>query len=478
MVSRKSHPKSRNGCANCKKRRIKVMLFQFPALLCPILQSSSERQVLSLLTLSNLYHFQCDEVRPRCSNCEKHSITCDFSSHAPKSASTSSPQDHQHRGSDAKSGLSVQGSSTEHSPALLQSQQSLFDGPRSQLPTLQMPDLELLHHFTTETCYTLSDRPESHDLWRVTVPQVAFQHDFLMRGIFAIAALHLRCLRPDKQNYWGHVAAKQQDAALSSFRKIMARMDESNCDAFLALSSLIVVYGFESPKSSDSLGMFNYNGQDSDEWLPLIRGVNSIIMSVWPWIKNGRLNGLLHDHVQEPPRTELPGVLSEQLSHLEEMCDRASGGPEAIKAYKAALATLRECFVRMNNRPPYECEISIAFLWPVLIPQEYITMLNEKRPEALILLAHYCVILHHLDDYWWMRGWAMHIINNIHRELDDNWLYFIQWPTNAVSLNQKILTDGTLQNPISGNRVSNNFDTAIDSALSIPKEQLTAENDR
>ena len=115
----------------------------------------------------------------------------------------------------------------------------------------------------------------------------------------------------------------------------MTHMDESNCDAFLALSSLIVVYGFESPKSSDSLGMFNYKGQDSDEWLPLIRGVNSIIISVWPWIKNGRLNGLLHDHIQEPPQTDLPGVLKEQLSHLENMCDRASGGPEAIKAYTA-----------------------------------------------------------------------------------------------------------------------------------------------
>ena len=29
MVSRKSHPKSRNGCANCKKRRIKVKPFHF-----------------------------------------------------------------------------------------------------------------------------------------------------------------------------------------------------------------------------------------------------------------------------------------------------------------------------------------------------------------------------------------------------------------------------------------------------------------
>ncbi|KAL9137357.1 MAG: hypothetical protein Q9175_001429 [Cornicularia normoerica] len=443
MVSRKSHPKSRNGCANCKKRRIK-----------------------------------CDEVRPRCSNCEKHSISCDFSSHGPKSASTSSPQEHRHRNSDAKSIPSMQGSSTDHSPALLLSQQSLFDGPRSQQSPLQMVELELLHHFTTETCYTLSDRSESHELWRVTVPQVAFQYDFLMRGILAISALHLSFLRPERQTYWGHVAAKQQDSALSSFRKIMTNMDESNCDAFFALSSLIVVYGFESPKNSDSLGMFNYNGQDSDEWLPLIRGVNSIIISVWPWIKNGRLNGLLHDHIQEPPQTELPSVLSEQLTHLENMCDGASGGPEAVNAYKAALESLRASFVRMNNRPTYECEVSIAFLWPVMIPQEFITMLNEKRPEALVLLAHYCVILHHLNDYWWMRGWAMHIINNIHRELDENWLYFIQWPTSVISVDQKVLTNGTLQNPISGNRLCSNFNTAIDSSLNIPNEQLKAEIDR
>ena len=432
---------------------------------------------MSLLTLFDLCFYQCDEVRPRCSNCEKHSVTCDFSS-ATSSASTASPQDRRHRSSDAKSVPSMQGSSTDNSPALLQSQQSLFDGPRSQLPPLHMVELELLHHFTTETCYTLSDRPESHELWRVIVPQVAFQHDFLMRGIMAVSALHLGCLRPDRQTYWGHVAAKQQDAALSSFRKIMTNMDQSNCDAFLALSSLIVVYGFESPKNSDSLGMFNYKGQDSDEWLPLIRGVNSIIMSVWPWIKNGRLSGLLHDHVQEPPRTELPSVLSEQLTHLETMCDRASGGPEAVSAYKAALETLRLSFVRMNNRPAYECEVSIAFLWPVMLPQDYITMLNERRPEALVLLAHYCVILRHLDDYWWMRGWATHIVENIQRELDENWLYFIQWPTNVIAIDQKVLTNGTLQNPISGNRVSSNFNTAIDSSLSIPNEQLEAEKGR
>ncbi|MCJ1274391.1 hypothetical protein MMC21_002187 [Puttea exsequens] len=279
-------------------------------------------------------------------------------------------------------------------------------------------------------------------------------------------------LRPEKQSYYSRVAIKQQDAALGTFRAIMSNMDESNCDAFFALSSLIVVYGFDSPKSSDSLGMFSYNGQDSDEWLPLIRGVNSILQTVWPWIKNGRLSGLLHDHQQEPPQKQLPDVLDEQLSHLEKLCENSTDGEEPMKAYKSTVSVLRTCFIRMNNRPPYECEVSIAFLWPVLVPSEFMKLLNSRRPIALVILAHYCVILHHLDDYWWTRGWAMHIIRNIHRELEDEWRCWIQWPSSVITVDEKVLTDGKLPNPISGSRVSNNFHTAIDQSLEIPSEEL------
>ena len=365
------------------------------------------------------------------------------------------------------------GSSADASPALPNSH---FEGAGLQLPPLQLGDLELLHHFTTETCFTLSDRKSSHELWRINAPQVAFNHDCLMRGILAISALHLSWLRPDKKDYFSHVAVRQQDAALGSFRAMMGRMDQSNCDAFFGLSSLIVVYGFAAPKASDSLGLFSYSGDDSDEWLPLIRGVNSILQNVWPYVKQGRLSGLLHDHQQEPPQLDMPSILKEQLLHLETLCEHASEGPEAIATYKQALEALRTCFVRMNNRPLYECEVSIAFLWPVMIPQEYITFLNMRKPEALIILAHYCIILHHLDYYWWMRGWAMHIMDNIQHELGDDLRPWIQWPSSVITVDEKVLTNGTLQNPISGagNRVSSDFPTAIDRALEIPNEEVKA----
>ena len=333
-----------------------------------------------------------------------------------------------------------------------------------------MDELELLHHFTTETCYTLSDRPESHELWRVTVPQIAFHHDFLMRGILAISALHFSSLRPMKHEHYAHIGVQQQDAALSSFRPIMQGMDNTNCDASFAMSSLIVVYGFESPKVSDSLGMFSYNGEHSDEWLPLIRGVNSILQSLWPCVKCGRLSGLLHDQAGESG-TDLPSVLLEQLANLERLCESITDDEADAVACKSALGQLRQCFVRINNKSRYECEVSLAFMWPVMIPQHFLTLLQRRIPKALIILAHYCVILHHLDGYWWMRGWAAHILHNIQRELDDRWQYWIQWPSNAVNVEEKVLTNGLPQNPIQGNRVSNNFDTAIDQQLVVSEEK-------
>ena len=336
-----------------------------------------------------------------------------------------------------------------------------------------MENLELFHHFTTVTCATLSDRPASHQLWRIEAPQVALQHDFFMRGILAISALHLAWLRPDKQDHFSHVAARQQDAALSTFRSIMSSIGESNCDAFFGLSSLIVVYGFASPKASDSLGMFNYSGQDSDEWLPLIRGVNSILQSVWRWVKNGRLSGLLHDHAQEPPKTDLPAVLKDQLANLENMVENAGEGQEAMNAYTQALNNLRMCFIRINNRPAYECEVSIAFLWPVLVSQEYISLVNMRKPQALIILAHYSVILHHLDEYWWMRGWAKHIIDSIDHELNDDWRYWITWPQQVLAVDEKILTNGALQNTITGNQGDSDFDTAIDHSIAMSQEMST-----
>ena len=294
-----------------------------------------------------------------------------------------------------------------------------------------MGDLELLHHFTTETCFTLSNQPHSHRLWQVAVPQEAFHHDFLMRGILAVAALHLSCLRPEKQEEYRRAAVQHQDLALSSFRLVMPAITQSNSNAFFAFSSLVVVFAFAAPRASNSLP-FTDASQEPAEWLPLIQGVHSILMTVWPWIKNGSLSGLLPDGIDAPCARDLVEDANNQFAQLSRLCENAPYEPDILDAYSEAIRGLRACYVKLYAKNSSECEVSIAFLWPVMISQKFNLMLNSRAPEALIILAHYCVILHHLDGYWWKKGWAGHLMANICRELNESWHSWIRWPAGLI----------------------------------------------
>lgn len=304
-----------------------------------------------------------------------------------------------------------------------------------------MGDLELLHQFATETCYTTSNRSESHELWRITVPKEGFHHDFLMRGILAIAALHLSHLRPDKAADYQNIAHSHQDKALSMFQTAMTNMNETNCHAFFALSSLIVVYAFASPRRPGTLA-FTDDSQDSEgevSWLPLIRGVNSILQQVFGWVENGPLRGLLQPGIINTADTRLPKPAAHQLKQLAGLCETAAGGEEAVEAYQEAVKALQKCYAKIFTRASVECEVATAFTWPVEVPDKFMLLLNDRAPEALVILAHYCVVLHHLDDYWWMKGWAGHIMGNIYSELGDSWRDWIQWPSETISRNERCL---------------------------------------
>lgn len=380
--------------------------------------------VLFDVAFTNFIPKKCDELAPSCSNCIKHSITCDFSLKTPNTVPSAPPR-------------IIPQTPESQSPGFTPGKRSInftnsHVGIRGPHPLdLRMGDLELLHYFTTETCFTLSNQPRSHRLWQVAVPQEAFHHDFLMRGILAVAALHLSCLRPEKQDDYRRVAVQHQDLALSTFRSIMPAISQSNSNAFFAFSSLIVVLALAAPRTPNSLA-FTETSQEPAEWLPLIRGVHSVLMSVWPWIQNGSLGGLLPDGLDVLSSRGLAETANDRFIQLSRLCENASGEQDVLEAYSETIQGLRACYVKLYAKNLNECEVSIAFLWPAMIPRKFNMMLHSRAPEALIILAHYCVILQHLEGYWWKKGWIGHLMASIYRELDQSWHSWIQWPTSLI----------------------------------------------
>lgn len=55
-------------------------------------------------------------------------------------------------------------------------------------------------------------------------------------------------------------------------------------------------------------------------------------------------------------------------------------------------------------------------------------MLAASHPGALVLLAHYCVLLMNIEDQWYFRGRATRMIQVIKQRLAPNWHQFIEKP--------------------------------------------------
>ncbi|KAH8831373.1 hypothetical protein DL96DRAFT_1587544 [Flagelloscypha sp. PMI_526] len=129
---KRSHTKSKLGCLTCKKRRVK-----------------------------------CDQTNfPNCKNCSNRKIECDWPPlYAPLNEDENS----------LKSGPIMQPSFTQG---------------------LEGDDLELLHHFTTSTVLSLTDIsgiefPEVLEIYQRQAPRLGLAHPALMHSILSFSALHL-----------------------------------------------------------------------------------------------------------------------------------------------------------------------------------------------------------------------------------------------------------------------------------------------
>jgi len=57
--------------------------------------------------------------------------------------------------------------------------------------------------------------------------------------------------------------------------------------------------------------------------------------------------------------------------------------------------------------------INLVLMWAVMIPEEYIHLLQRHKPLALVISANFCFVLHHFRHVWWLNGWSMRVLRTI-----------------------------------------------------------------
>lgn len=389
---------------------------------------------------------QCDETKPACAKCTNHSIECDFlTAEAKSSLSPASSESHPVSSNTRfRFKPSKYQSSKRSSSATSTRQTSQEIVPKSEpavpeLPqqeTLSFDDLRLFHHFVTETYHTLADQSTDRNrVWQSRIPEWGFSTPSIFHLMLAMAALHKGHLNPEHRDQYVVQADAHFTFGIRSVSAILSRLNAENCQLIYMSAVLICfVYFAHGPKPGEYL-VFSQTGKA--EWLVLMRGVRSILMSHHDRIFSGVME-IQHDPTIQGVSPSLQDELREHLSRIEsvQLFIRAQVAAGNCEIYLGALDNLKEMFEEayqiLSAGKDGTCFMSVVVGWIYRRPEEFICLLEGRDPYSLVILAYWCVLLKFMGSSWMMIGWDRHVIGGIQECLTSEFHPYIEWPVSLI----------------------------------------------
>lgn len=282
-------------------------------------------------------------------------------------------------------------------------------------------------------------------MFKTAVMELSFKYPFLLHEMLSLAALHIAHSRPGRRNFYLLAADSHTTTGLSLFqREISREVNETNCHACFAFSTML----FTQAWASQDLSKPNYLffpptegiAEGQVQWVKLIRGTHTILEGKWGVLAQGPLAGLFTgwgalDENRDDPVTE------EEEWHLRELREAWSTSARTQEQKDILDGALRK-LQRVMSMLSHHHEIGkhpIIMSWFSTISNEYIKMLEQRMPEAVLIAVYYCIPLRLLDTAWWMNGKARNLLETLLGVLGERWTRWTKWPREKVMQEDMLL---------------------------------------
>jgi hypothetical protein len=263
----------------------------------------------------------------------------------------------------------------------------------------------------------LATTRELHSLWRVRIPELAFEHHFLLQLILAVSALH-SYREPHSGLCNVNYALQLYEASLKQSSFALSRISSANCEALYAFSVLALVFEFGALHTRESI-LLNRDGSLA-HWIVNTRGVHAIISSSWHTLTSGILKPMLQTSFLETGPAGIEARLQELESHIQkEFADGTAG------VYLHTLSELKT-WSRLVNLGFYG--------WLCHFTNDYSDLLSQKDPYALIIFGYACVILKLGEPAYWIDTCPEKLIREIYKHLNTSLRIWLHWPMSELGL--------------------------------------------
>ncbi|KAH8824015.1 hypothetical protein DL96DRAFT_244757 [Flagelloscypha sp. PMI_526] len=415
MAPIRSHNKSRRGCRTCKKRKVK-----------------------------------CDETGfPICRNCKNRGIACDWPANL--APSSDSPP-------------SLDEASTSDFTQAMSSSPPLETGSNSvSLPisiglsthTFDMASMELLHHWTTETCQWIIDGDQAlHHLnaFQITVPKMAVAYPSLMHALLSIASMHIHSLGRTyaagfgpPRDYYSlalYHRKRSEEQALTPCPEKTCPGDD-HCPTVATAQFIANVL----------LSILDFGAATLDVGMDSNRQLTQMVV----WLENQRknLSAYFFSHRNQLNSGPLANLLN--LSTIFAGCqmDIPMNCSAFIRpiAFPSSLHSIASVHIEENDiqniesaevyqdavrglehvHKVFACSAPLRaiFTFPAVLPSKFIQLLHERKYRALVILAHFCGLFQESRELtqkklgWWWGNGRIDFVLLIRGMLTEKWQVYL-----------------------------------------------------
>ncbi|KAL8408412.1 hypothetical protein RB594_007014 [Gaeumannomyces avenae] len=433
-TSRRPHRKSRLGCNNCKKRRVK-----------------------------------CDELQPTCSYCRTRSLPCQYPPKPKSPAEDAHAQLSSGGNSRAGSVAGTPGTTAApeayaaYPPAV--SSQALgaphvanptapaygYGGVLSSSSMPNVDDLELLFNFTNSTVNCISPYNFVVTFWREELPKLAFDWPFLLHGMFALSSMQLARFRRESSRrsseFYASQATYHWHQGLRMAGALLPQINEENCHALYVFAILSCFFSLASGPRPGNFLMFgtgsNGTGGTADgtpDWCLLLRGVGPISEAFWVNIQRGPVSPLTTNVMGNLERFALVNLQEAEAEPFRNLrtyiTDTEAEQPE-LPVYIGALNTVSQCFSVIYDEQGVPIkdvgELVMYSMFSLTEATPYIRLLQSRAPSALIIFAHFVALFKEINFGWISHGWAPHLMEGVYAALTSKHRIHISWPMKSLS---------------------------------------------
>lgn len=267
-----------------------------------------------------------------------------------------------------------------------------------------------------------------------SVVEIAVHHavgsPYLIDEVLAFTAFHLAYMYPGSAVHLQKLATELQTRALTTFTRLTENIPKDDITTAVPrfLFSALLGRHFLAETLAHHHSDFRSFIDRFVECFNLNRGIRAVTPPARVCLYNSEIRFFLKVIIEAQDKITSPGHECDPLRHL---IDDSDLNEASVEACRQAVDTLQQSFdtCRGLNEEDYP-QTASGFL--VGVSANFVDVLSKHRPEALVILAYYGVLLHRCRSFWAFGNAGASMIRTIAGNLGNYWQKALAWPLHML----------------------------------------------